>query len=151
MKPLTFFLVAAMFPAFVGAADLSGTWISCDPKAPWHYTVLSVDRDGSTYRWLAEWGSPYAASGSAARRGSALELRGCSSYRGDLRDGCDRDNPPVFLTLEKSDLERYRKVVTQADLRLARWVRATGRGKAWDSLVNSCLKLVEKKQGSPTR
>jgi hypothetical protein len=151
MKPLFLVLLTATFPAFVGAADVSGTWISCDPEAPWHYTVLSVDHDGGAYRWLAEWGSPYAASGSAVRRGSALELRGCSSYRGDLREGCDPDNPPVFLTLEKNDLERYRKVLTQADLQRARWVRATGRGKAWEGLVNSCLKLVGKNQGSPTR
>ncbi|WP_168173456.1 hypothetical protein [Polaromonas sp. A23] len=91
----------AIFPTFVGAADLSGTWVSCDPRAPWSYAVLSVDREGSAYRWLAEWGSPYSASGTAVQLGSALVLRGCSSYRGDLRDGCDRDNPPVFDTLKK--------------------------------------------------
>lgn len=144
MKNLLAVLFLGIFPALGGAADLSGTWVSCDPQAPWRYTVLSVDREGSAYRWLAEWGSPYAASGTAARRGSALVLRGCSSYRGDLRGGCDPDNPPVFLTLEKSDIERYRKSLTRADLRRARWVRAIGRGKAWEELVKSCVDLIEK-------
>jgi hypothetical protein len=148
MKPLIL-LLAAISPAFVGAADLSGTWISCDPEAPWHYTVLSVDREGSAYRWLAEWGSPYAASGTAVRQGSALVLRGCSSYRGDVSEGCDRENPPVFLTLEKNDLERYRKSLTQADLRRARWVRAVGRGKAWEDLAKSCVDLIEKERPGP--
>lgn len=152
MKPRMLVLLAAVFPAFGGAADWPGTWISCNPQAPWPYTVLSVDREGregNAYRWLAEWGSPHAASGTAVPRGSALVLRGCSSYRGDLMDGCDPDNPPVFATLEKQDLERYRQALTQADLRRARWVRAAGRGKAWEGLVNSCLKLIEKKQGPP--
>lgn len=138
-------------PVLAGAVNLSGTWLSCNPGAPWRYTVLSVDREGSGYRWLAEWGSPYAASGSAVRRGNALELRGCSSYRGDVSDGCDRDNPPVFETLEKSDLERYRKFLTPADLRRARWVRVMGPASGWERLAKQCDKLVAKGQGEQTR
>lgn len=149
MKPLVLVLFTATFPVFVGAADLSGTWISCNPQAPWHYAVLSVYRDGSAYRWLAEWGSPHAASGTAVRQASVLVLRGCSSYRGDVIDACDRENPPMFLTLEKNDLQRYRKSLTQADLRRARWVRATSRGKAWEDLVKSCVDRVRKQRGEP--
>ena len=151
MKTTAAALLLAMLPAFARAADLSGAWISCDPASPWGYTLLSVDHEGAGYRWTAEWGSSYAASGAADLKKGVLVLRGCSSYSGELTSGCDEKMPPVFARLHKEDFARVRASFGEADLRGARWVRVAGDGAAWQALAGKCQAIVAKKNALKER
>lgn len=125
------------------AADLSGTWVSCDLKSPWAYSLLSVDREGADYRWTAEWGAPYAAGGTARQEGKALVLTGCRSYRGEINSDCDKSSPPVFARLRKADFERRRSHFTETDLRTARWVRVS-EGGSWEQMAAECTEHAAK-------
>jgi hypothetical protein len=145
MKTTAAALLLAILPALARAADLSGAWIACDPASPWGHTLLSVNREGGSYRWTAEWGSSYAAGGAADLKKGVLVLRGCSSYSGNVTSGCDEKNPPVFSRLRKEDLERVRNSFGEADLRGARWVRVVGDGAAWQTLAGECKAIVAKK------
>ena len=151
MKATAVALLLGILPAFARAADLSGAWISCDPASPWGYTLLAVDREGGGYRWTAEWGASYAASGAADLKKGALALRGCSSYSGDLTSGCNEKNPPVFARLHKEDFARVRASFGEADLRGARWVRVVGDGAAWQTLAGKCQAIVAKKNALKER
>ena len=143
MKAAATVLLLAMLPAFGHATDIVGAWVSCDPKAPWMYALLSVDIEGKGHRWTAEWGSPYAASGVAYLNNGELVLRGCRSYRGEVAAGCSDKAPPVFERLRKQDLERTRSYFTPVDLRHARWVRVA-KGSSWQALARECERAVEK-------
>jgi hypothetical protein len=141
MKTRAVALVLAMAPAY-GAADFAGAWVACDPKTPWAYSLLSVDLEGKSYRWTAEWGSAYAAGGNVHLRSGELILRGCGSYRGEVAAGCDEQRPPVFQHLRRQDLDRTRGYFTAADLRRARWVRVA-KGSSWQALAHECERVVD--------
>lgn len=143
MKATLALLAVALHPALAGAADLSGAWVSCDPKSPWAYVLLSVDQDGAGYRWTSEWGAPYAADGPARLEGDVLVLRGCSSYRGEVASNCDEKNPPIYARLRKEDFDRKRSHFTAADLATAKWVSA-GKGDSWQHLARQCEEIAAK-------
>jgi hypothetical protein len=143
MKAAAIGLVLAMLPSFGRATHIVGAWVSCNPKAPWAYSLLSVDPDGKGYRWTAEWGAPYAAGGNAHLKNGELILRGCSLYRGEISTGCNEERPPVFERLRSQDLVRTRSYFTPTDLRHARWVRVA-KGGSLQALARECEQVVEK-------
>lgn len=140
MKTAAISVLLLVCPVFGSATALEGAWLSCPAKAPW--TLLSVERDGERYRWTAEWGAPYAASGLSQLRNGELVLRGCSSYRGKVDAGCDEKSPPVFGRLRKQDFERIQTSFTTTDIRLGRWVRVA-KGASWQELVHKCEQAAE--------
>lgn len=142
MKAAAIALLLVMLPAFGRATDAVGAWVSCDPKAPWEYSLLSVDAEGKGYRWTAEWGSPYAAGGNAQLKNGELVLRSCRSYRGEVAAGCSEEKPPVFGRLRRQDFERTRSYFTPADLRHGRWVRVA-KGGSWQALARECERVAE--------
>ncbi len=145
MKALAGIFLALCHLALSASEHLSGTWIACYPNAPWAYTLLSVDKDGNGYRWLAEWGQPYTASGAAHWTGTEMVLRGCRSYRGEADRDCDSSNPPVFTSLTAADYRRVRNSITDDDLRTGRWVRVRGNGSEWEKLAGACEESITKR------
>ena len=140
MKVAAIAVLLLACPVFGSANALEGAWLSCTSKAPW--TLLSVERDGEHYRWTAEWGAPYAASGHAQLRNGELVLRGCSSYRGKIAAACDEKSPPVFARLRKQDFERIQASFTTTDIRLGRWVRLA-KNTSWQELAHECEQAAD--------
>ena len=140
MKAAAIAVLLLVCPVFGSATALEGAWLSCTAKAPW--TLLSVERDGEHYRWTAEWGAPYAASGLSHLKNGELVLRGCRSYRGEIEAGCDEKSPPVFSRLRKQDFERIQASFTTTDIRLGRWVRVA-KGASWQELAHKCEQAAE--------
>jgi hypothetical protein len=143
MKLRTATLLLGILPALSHATELTGKWVSCSPKSPWAYVLLSVERQEQSHSWIAEWGANYAANGAVHQKNGELQLRGCSSYRGEISSGCDESSPPVFTHLKKQDFERIRSSFTSEDLGLNSWVRVPI-GTSWETLAEECERLIEK-------
>jgi len=143
MKLLTATLLLGVLPVLSHATELTGKWVSCDPKSPSAYVLLSVERQDQSHSWITEWGTAYAASGTVHQRNGDVQLRGCSSYRGEISSGCDESNPPVFTRLNKQDFERTQSSFTSEDLDLNRWVRVPI-GTTWKTLSEECERLIKK-------
>lgn len=126
------------------AQDYVGLWFSC--LAEWEANnnsiLLEVRKDESTYGWGAEWGQPYSASGKAAIDSQGnLVLKGCSSSRGEIFEGCNPDNPPVFRSLPRSIVSNPTEATDKALLAGA-WIRTSD--PAWQGLAKRCACVARK-------
>lgn len=122
-------------------AGFDGLWLRCIPEWNRASPVMLLEIDKAESNWVAEWGQPYSASGSAKRgKGGALVLRGCSSYRGETSAECNRERPPVFLTLPEG-LARNPARATAARLKKGEWIRTSK--VEWSSLEKRCEALLK--------
>ena len=122
-------------------AGFDGLWLRCLPEWNRASPVMLLEIDKVESKWLAEWGQPYSASGTAKRdRKGRLTLSGCSSFRGEISEGCDKENPPVFLTLPQ-ELSTERARATDRRLKEGAWIKTSK--SEWASLEKRCESFVK--------
>lgn len=133
-------LLALTWQGSACAADLEGTWFSCNPEletpSPWK--VLTIEREGKLLKWQTEWGQNYSSSGTVSVRGKELVFTGCYAYRGEIDSKCNEANPPITMTQERAEFTRKHKSLTFA-LASDSWIRV-GQLSLHD-LAERCEKL----------
>jgi|SRR5438105_4795878 len=132
-------ILLSVSAAHASTSTFSGLWFRCEAKweAADNFMLLEVAQDHRN--WVAEWGVAYSASGAAELDSDGnLILRGCKSYRGEVEDSCDRDNPQIFLTLEKAVVDRP-AMGSDRSLQRGQWIRTDD--KSWQTLAKRCARL----------
>ena len=96
-------LLVVMYGSTNAAPSIEGVWLTCLPEAVGRrdpFSLLSIEREGTHYVVHDEWGSYYAFRGIGSRVGNTLIVRGCDSYQGEYRDGCNPENPPIAMKIK---------------------------------------------------
>lgn len=122
------------------SAELEGTWFACNPEleTPAPRNILTIERDGNTYRWQHAWGQYETAEGKLSIHGRELILSGCGAYRGEQEAKCDNERPPVVLKIERYELSRKYKSLDFA-MKGGGWIRV---GKlSLDELDRRCEEI----------
>jgi hypothetical protein len=134
------FAISISYPSLVFADNFEGAWFKCLPDMagrPSPYEQMEIKRQGNKYSVFSEWGQLYTFSGWGFLKDNKLIVKGCTSYRGEVRDNCDVNKPPVARKLDKQALNQTS--IGRALLK-SKYIRIDSRSE--DELEKRCEDLI---------
>lgn len=135
-------LLVFLYGATNAAPSIEGVWLTCVPEAKGRrnpFNLLSIEREGTQYVVREEWGSYYAFRGIGTRVGNTLIVRGCDSYQGEHRDGCNPDNPPIARKIKLPLPSKTPSSIAKA-FRQSQPIKVPGH--AWQTIASQCEAYV---------
>lgn len=135
MRSVVAMILLSLGTARSTASDFSGLWLRCmtEWQAPDNFMLVEVKKERDHYNWVAEWGVPYSASGTAKLMvTTSLVGRACAHYRGEPDVNCNPNKPQVIFSIPKI-------ATLQASSRNPRkgaWVRTYP--EHWQALAKTC-------------
>ena len=143
MRRIFVSLLLVVLYGFTNAGQsIEGVWLTCLPEAVGRrdpFSLLSIEREGTHYVVHDEWGSYYAFHGIGTRVGNTLIVRGCDSYRGEDRNGCDPENPPIARNI-KLPLPLKKPLSLGKAFTLSQPVKVSG--DAWQAVAPECEAFI---------
>ena len=141
---VSIFYIICLHSSYAMARDVfAGDWYSCRLDSDFRHDVIHIDRRGSDYEILREYGGSYSYSGHGVLKNNTLRFLGCSYFRDEAMDGCNPKQPTQQFNLKKSLLKRDVKNL-EVSLKNSEWIQIN-KSTSFELVTGECERLSQQK------